>query len=300
MPIDFKGRVAIVTGAGNGLGREYALSLATLGAKVVVNDLGTAHSGAGSSSAPADQVVAEIQQMGGEAVANYDSVEDGDKIVKTAVDKWGRVDIVVNNAGILRDVSFKKMSMDDWELIYRVHLKGAFAVTKAAWPYFNEQKYGRIVNVSSPAGLYGNVGQANYATAKRGLVGFTLTLAREGAKNGIKANIIAPVAASRMLETIMKKDMLEKLKPSTVAKLVTFLSSEGCPETGALFEVGGQWMAKLRLQRSKGVAFDANFTVDDIAARFDEICDFRGGAEFPDSGDSLIRKALATGGGAKL
>ena len=175
MSLRFDGKVAIVTGAGNGLGRTYALLLASRGAKVVVNDLGKSVKGDGDVAAmnPADRVVAEIKKAGGEAVANYDSVEFGDKIVKTAVDAFGTVDIVINNAGILRDVSFQKMSDLDWDLIMKVHLKGAFSVTRAAWNIMREKKYGRIINTGSSSGIYGSFGQANYSTAKLGLWGFT-------------------------------------------------------------------------------------------------------------------------------
>jgi len=178
----FDGKVAIVTGAGNGLGRSHALLLASRGAKVVVNDLGTSVSGSGSSSKAADKVVQEIKNAGGVAVANYDSVEDGEKIVQTAIDNFGRIDILVNNAGILRDTSFVKMTDNDWDLVYRVHLRGAYKITKAAWNKMREQNYGRIIMTTSAAGIYGNVGQANYSSAKLGLVGFAKALSIEGKK----------------------------------------------------------------------------------------------------------------------
>jgi 3-hydroxyacyl-CoA dehydrogenase/3a,7a,12a-trihydroxy-5b-cholest-24-enoyl-CoA hydratase len=176
----FDGRVAIVTGAGGGLGRSHALLLASRGAKVVVNDLGGSFKGEGQSSSAADAVVQEIKDAGGVAVANYNSVEDGDKIVQSAIDAFGRVDIVINNAGILRDVSFQKMSQQDWDLIYKVHVLGSFRVTHAAWPYMREQKFGRVIMTASAAGIYGNFGQANYSMAKLGLHGFAQTLSIEG------------------------------------------------------------------------------------------------------------------------
>ena len=233
----FDGRVAIVTGAGNGLGRAYALLLASRGAKVVVNDLGKSVKGDGAAAAqsPADVVVAEIRQAGGQAVANYDSVEFGDKIVKTAVDAFGTVDIVVNNAGILRDISFQKMTELDWDLIMKVHLKGAFSVTRAAWNIMREKKYGRIINTGSASGIYGSFGQANYATAKLGLWGFTQTLAKEGEKRNIRTNCIAPLAGSRMTETVMPKDVVEALKPAYVAPFVAYLCHESCEDNGALY-----------------------------------------------------------------
>jgi 3-hydroxyacyl-CoA dehydrogenase/3a,7a,12a-trihydroxy-5b-cholest-24-enoyl-CoA hydratase len=248
----FDGKVAIVTGAGNGLGRSHALLLASRGAKVVVNDLGGAHTGGGRSSAAADKVVEDIRAAGGEAVANYDSVEDGAKIVQCALDSFGRVDIVINNAGILRDVTYAKMSSDDWDLIYRVHVLGAHRVTAAAWPHLREQKFGRVVFTSSAAGIYGNFGQANYAMAKLGLVGFANTLAIEGKKNNVLVNTIAPIAGSRMTETVLPKALLDALKPELVSPLVAWLSHESLADTGGLYEVGGGFMGKLRWERAEG------------------------------------------------
>lgn len=226
--IRFDGKVAIVTGAGNGLGRAYAILLGSRGAKVVVNDLGKSVKGEadGDSSNPADLVVAEIKKAGGEAVANYDSVEFGEKIVKTAVDAFGTVDIVINNAGILRDVSFQKMKELDWDLIMKVHLKGAYSVTRAAWNIMREKKYGRIVNTGSSAGIYGSFGQVNYATAKLGLWGFSSSLAKEGEKRNIRTNCIAPLAGTRMTATVMPAEVVEALKPEYVAPFVAFLASE--------------------------------------------------------------------------
>src|SRR5262249_49064245 len=192
------GRVAIVTGAGGGLGRSHALLLASRGARVVVNDLGGSHTGEGKSASAADKVVAEIKAAGGEAIASYDSVEDGDKIVKTAIDAWGRLDILINNAGILRDVSFVKMTPQDWDLVYKVHVAGAFRCTHAAWPHMRDAKYGRVIMTSSAAGIYGNFGQANYAMAKLGTHGLAQTLAIEGKKYNVLVNTIAPIAGSRM------------------------------------------------------------------------------------------------------
>lgn len=229
----FDGRVAIVTGAGNGLGRSHALLLASRGAKVVVNDLGGAATGGGKSSAAADAVVAEIKAAGGEAIANYDSVEDGDKIVESALDTWQRIDIVVNNAGILRDTSFTKLSQDDWDLIYRVHVLGAYRVTKAAWDRMRDAQFGRIVFTASAAGIYGNFGQANYAMAKLGLVGFANTLALAGRKNNVFANTIAPIAGSRLTETVLPKEITDALKPEYVSGLVAYLAHESCEENAA-------------------------------------------------------------------
>src|SRR6201995_4452076 len=219
----FDGRVAIVTGAGNGLGRAHALLLASRGAKVVVNDLGGGATGAGKASAAADKGGEEIKAGGGDAVANYDSVEDGAKIVQCALDTWKRIDIVVNNAGILRDTSFQKMTQDDWDLIYRVHVLGAFRVTKAAWDHMREAGFGRIIFTASAAGIYGNFGQANYAMAKLGLVGLSNTLAIEGKKKNVFVNTIAPIAGSRLTETVLPKELTEALKPEFVSPLVAYL-----------------------------------------------------------------------------
>jgi NAD(P)-dependent dehydrogenase (short-subunit alcohol dehydrogenase family) len=236
----FDGKVAIVTGAGNGLGKTYALMLGSRGAKVVVNDLGKTLSGEndGAAKNPADLVVDEIVKNGGVAVANYDSVEFGEKIVKTAVDAFGTVDIIINNAGILRDISFQKMTELDWDLIMKVHLKGAYSVTRAAWNIMREKKYGRIINTGSSAGIYGSFGQVNYSTAKLGLWGFTQSLAKEGEKRNIRCNCIAPIAGTRMTATIMPEEVVRALDPEFVAPFVTFLSHESCPDNGALYEVG--------------------------------------------------------------
>jgi 3-hydroxyacyl-CoA dehydrogenase/3a,7a,12a-trihydroxy-5b-cholest-24-enoyl-CoA hydratase len=272
----FDNRVAIVTGAGNGLGRSHALLLASRGCKVVVNDLGGTATGGGKSSAAADKVVEEIKAAGGEAVANYDSVEDGDKIVQAALDTWKRIDIVVNNAGILRDTSFKKLTPEDWELIYRVHVNGAFKVTKAAWDHMLEAGYGRIVMTASAAGIYGNFGQANYAMAKLGLVGFANTLAIEGLKKNVRVNTIAPIAGSRLTETILPKNITDALKPEYVSGLVALLCHEGSEETGGLFEVGGGLFAKLRWERTEGKLFKLGrpITPEQIKNNWKHITDF--------------------------
>lgn len=272
----FDGKVAIVTGAGGGLGRSHALLLASRGAKVVVNDLGGTFTGEGRSSSAADKVVAEIKERGGEAVANYDSVEDGDKIVKTAIDTWGKVDILINNAGILRDVSFAKMTQQDWDLVYKVHVLGAFRCTHAAWPYMRDAGYGRIINTSSAAGIYGNFGQANYSMAKLGLHGFTQTLAAEGKKRNIIVNTIAPIAGSRMTETVLPKELLDALKPEYVSALVAKLVHESTEDTGGLYEVGGGFFAKLRWERAAGKTFrlGRNITPEDVDAAWKDITSF--------------------------
>lgn len=271
----FDGRVAIVTGAGNGLGREHAKLLASRGAAVVVNDLGGAVTGDGASQGPAQQVVDEIKAAGGEAVANFNSVEDGDAIVQTALDEYKRIDIVVNNAGILRDKSFQKMTDEDWDLVYRVHVKGAYKVTHAAWPHMREQEFGRIVMTSSSSGIYGNFGQSNYGMAKLGLHGFTNTLAIEGHSKNIHANSVAPTAGSRMTEGILPAEWFDNLKPVYVSPLVAWLCHDSCKETGSLFEAGAGWYGKLRWERSKGagISLDGGVSIEDVVQNFDRITD---------------------------
>lgn len=282
--IEFEGRVAVVTGAGGGLGRSHALLLASRGAQVVVNDLGGSRDGSGGGSAMADAVVQEIRDAGGEAVASYDGVhtwEGGQSIIDTALEAFGRVDIVINNAGILRDTSFAKLEEPELDLVLKVHLYGAFHVTRAAWPHLREQGYGRIINTTSGSGLYGNFGQANYSAAKLGLVGLTRTLAIEGAKYGVTANAIAPVAASRMTEDIMPPQLLERLEPANVSPLVAFLASEACSETGRVFSVGGGYIARVAILEGEGVAFDEAPSVEDVAARFSQVMQVGpGSAEF--------------------
>lgn len=272
----FDGRVAIVTGAGGGLGRSHALMLAARGAKVVVNDLGGSAHGDGKSSSAADKVVEEIRAMGGEAVANYDSVENGTAIVQTALDAFGTVDIVINNAGILRDVSFQKMTQGDWDIVQRVHLNGSMSVSHAAWPIMREKGYGRIVMTTSAAGIYGNFGQANYCAAKLGILGLAHCLAEEGRGKNIFVNTIAPIAASRLTETVMPPALLENLKPEAVSPLVAWLCHEDCEETKGLFEVGAGYIAKLRWERTAGHLFPLGraFTVDDVARKWSAITDF--------------------------
>ena len=274
----FDGKVVVVTGAGNGLGRSHALAFAGRGARVVVNDLGGGTAGDGASQNAADRVVAEILEAGGEAVANYDSVVDGDKVVATALETWGRVDVVVNNAGILRDKTFHKMSAADWDIIFKVHVEGAFAVTHAAWPHFREQKYGRVIFTSSAAGIYGNFGQTNYGAAKLALVGFANTLALEGHKRNIHVNTIAPLAASRLTEGIIPEAMFDAIQPELVSPLVLWLCHQDCEETGGLFEVGGGMFAKLRWERAAGKVFRIGrpVEVEGVAGHWDAITSFEG------------------------
>ena len=255
--IHFDGRVAVVTGAGAGLGRDYALELARLGAKVLVNDLGSAQDGTGKSSLAADSVVKEILDAGGEAVANYDSVdtpEGGENMVNQAVETWGRIDILINNAGILRDKTLAKMEPSLWDAVLNVHLKGAYNVTRPAFLKMREQRYGRVILTTSAAGLYGNFGQANYSAAKLGLVGFMNTLKIEGERTGIKVNTVAPIAGTRLTEGVIPPDLFEKLKPRFVTPLVLYLASEQCPVTGAVYNAGGGYYNRVALLTGPGKA----------------------------------------------
>lgn len=276
-PLRFDGRVVLVTGAGGGLGRAYALAFAERGALVVVNDLGGDFKGVGKGSLAADKVVEEIRRKGGKAVANYDSVEAGEKVVKTALDAFGKIDVVVNNAGILRDRSFSRISDEDWDIIQRVHLRGSFQVTRAAWDHMKKQNYGRIIMTSSASGIYGNFGQANYSAAKLGILGLANTLAIEGRKNNIHCNTVAPNAGSRMTQTVMPEDLFEALKPEYVAPLILWLCHESCEENGGLFEVGAGWIGKLRWERTLGaIARQRNqpMTPEAVKANWEKICDF--------------------------
>ena len=272
-----EGRVVAVTGAGGGLGREYALVLAASGALVVVNDLGGDRHGTGGSSSAADAVVAEIKAAGGEAVANYDSVatsEGGAAITQTALDTFGAIHGVVANAGILRDVTFHKMSYEDWHAVQQVHLYGAFHTIHAAWPHFREQKHGRVVVATSTSGIYGNFGQANYGAAKSGLVGLINTLALEGARYNILANAIAPIAATRMTEDIFDEEVFSKYGPEYVAPVVGHLLADESNTSGKTYVVGGGNVHQVALFRSEGETFDHVPTLAEMADRWDAINDF--------------------------
>ena len=275
--LGFDNKVAIVTGAGGGLGRQHALLFAARGARVVVNDLGGAVDGSGSSAGPAQKVVDEIVALGGEAVADTNSVatpDGGAAIVQTALSRFGRVDIVVNNAGILRDKAFHNMEPDLLNPVLDVHLKGAFNVTRPAFVAMREQGYGRIVSTSSAAGIFGNFGQTNYGAAKMGLVGLTRVLSVEGAKYNIKANVIAPLALTRMTENIMGP-LADKLDPHFVSPIVAWLAHEECPTTGEVFSVGGGRVARVFIAETRGY-FNADLSVEDIRDNWATICDEKG------------------------
>jgi NAD(P)-dependent dehydrogenase (short-subunit alcohol dehydrogenase family) len=271
-----EGRVAVVTGAGGGLGRSHALLLAERGARVVVNDLGGTAAGQGSDATAAEKVAAEINEAGGIAVANHDSVatpEGGRAIVQTALDAFGTVDIVVNNAGFLRDQSFGKMTDENIDDIIDVHLKGAFYVSRPAFAHMKEQGYGRFVHTTSAAGLFGNFGQANYAGAKMGLVGLSSVIAIEGAKANIRSNVIAPLATTRLTEQLMGADMASVLAPEQVSGLVAYLCSEGCEPTHEVFSVGGGRIARVFVGLGEGWSAGKGVspTPEDVVAHLDEI-----------------------------
>jgi NAD(P)-dependent dehydrogenase (short-subunit alcohol dehydrogenase family) len=269
----FDGKVAVVTGAGHGLGRSHALLLAERGAKVVVNDLGGALDGTGASTGPAAEVVELIAKNGGEAVANAGNVatpEGAEEIIQTARDAFGRIDIVVNNAGILRDKSFGKMTVEEFDSVLAVHVRGSFLVSRAAFPHMKEQRYGRIVNTSSPAGLFGSFGQANYSTAKMGLVGLTKTLGIEGARAGIKANAIAPIAWTRMTEALLPAEFEERFTPDRVSPLVAFLAHESCETSGEVFSVGAGHIARVFVAEGPGWRTD-DLSIEAIRDNWDAI-----------------------------
>jgi NAD(P)-dependent dehydrogenase (short-subunit alcohol dehydrogenase family) len=270
--LGFDGKVAIITGAGGGLGRSHAMELARRGALVVVNDLGGSVDGTGSGSTAAQAVVDEIKAAGGEAVANYDSVatpEGGQAIVQAALDAFDRIDIVVNNAGILRDTSFKNLGPEQLEPVLDVHLKGAFYVTQPAWEHMRENGYGRIVCTASGAGVFGNFGQTNYGAAKMGLVGLTRVLAIEGAKYNIKANAIAPVAKTRMTEEILGP-IADKLLPQSVTPVVAYLASEECAVTGEVYSVGGGRVARVFIGVTPGIV-EPELSAETVRDRLDDI-----------------------------
>jgi NAD(P)-dependent dehydrogenase (short-subunit alcohol dehydrogenase family) len=275
LTISFEGQVAIVTGAGGGLGRCHALDLAKRGAKVVVNDLGGAMDGTGGSSEAAEAVVAEIKAAGGEALANGGSVSDragAKSMVEDAMNAWGRVDVLINNAGILRDKSFSKMTLDDFEIVMDVHLMGAAYCAHAVWPIMREQNYGRILMTTSPTGLYGNFGQANYGAAKLAQVGLMHTLKIEGAKNNIHTNTIAPVAATRMTEDLIPEEAQKSLGPELVTPAAIFLVSQDAPN-GVIIQAQGGTFSMACIVENQGVDLGLDADADDVAANYQRIAD---------------------------
>ena len=288
MSIHFDNKVVVITGAGSGLGKSYALDLAARGARVVVNDRGGNVEGEGASNLPAQLVVDEIKRAGGEAVANFDDVAEidgADSLIRQALDEFGTVDVLVCNAGILRDKSFLKMSLADFELVLRVHLLGTVYVTKAAFPVMKDKGYGRIVMTSSASGLYGNFGQTNYAAAKLAIVGFMNSLKLEGLKHNILVNAVAPLAATRLAQGVFPEEIASRLKPELVTPLVAYLCSEQCSVSGDIISAGAGSYRMVKIVESKGVRFGAEqeLTPEIIEARYGEIADMEGSISFHDA-----------------
>lgn len=300
MSIRFDGKVAIVTGAGNGLGRSHALELARRGAKVVVNDLGGARDGTGGSLSAAETVVEEIKAAGGDAMANGANVTDFDQckaMVEEAVARWGTVDVVINNAGILRDKSFAKMSPEEWRAVIDVHLNGSANVTLAAWPVMKENNYGRIVMTTSTSGIYGNFGQANYGAAKMGVVGLMRTLTIEGAKNNIRINCLSPTAATRMTEDILTPEMLDALKPEFVTPAALYLASDDGPNGTVMF-AGAGYYSTLEIRESKGMFIpEDDRTVEAIAENYARISDMNDADVFNEGREHVAKILTAAAKG---
>jgi len=290
--IRFDDKVVIVTGAGNGLGRCHAHEFARRGARVVVNDFGGARDGTGGSSEAAERVVREIEAEGGHALANGANVADFTQVeamVRGAMDKWGRIDVLVNNAGILRDKTFAKMELDDFRSVVDVHLYGSVNCTKAVWELMREQQYGRIVMTSSSSGIYGNFGQTNYGAAKMALVGFMNSLALEGQKYGIRVNSLAPIAATRMTEDLMTEDVLKLLQPESVTPAVIFMAGDDAP-TRQIIGAGAGVFAKIVIQETPGVFLhEGERDAEHVAAAWKKIADTDGQQELQAGGEQTMK-----------
>lgn len=292
MTIRFDEQVVIVTGAGHGLGRCHALEFGRRGARVVVNDLGGARDGSGSSLDAASQVVAEIEAAGGEAIANGANVADRDAVtemVRDVIERWGRIDVLVNNAGILRDKTFAKMELDDFDAVVAVHLAGSVNCTKAVWEHMRERQYGRIVMTSSSSGIYGNFGQTNYGAAKMAVVGFMNSLALEGMKYGIHVNALAPIAATRMTEDLLPENVLSLLEPESVTPAVVFMASENAP-TRQIIGAGAGVFARVIVQESPGVFLPSESRdAEHIAEAWDRIASSEGAVELNAGGEQTMK-----------
>ena len=303
MAISFEGQVALVTGAGAGLGRAYAIDLARRGAKVVVNDLGGDPHGEGENRAAAQKVVDEIKAAGGEATPNFDSVssyEGGFNMVKTAMDAYGRLDIVICNAGILRDVAFHNMSEGDWDAVFAVHIKGSFTVLRAAWPVFRQQSYGRVVLTTSSSGIYGQFGQANYGAAKTAMLGLMNVLKQEGAKYNVMVNTIAPVAGTRLTQTVMPQEMVGRLKPELVVPAVTYMVSKECTDSGLVIEAGAGNFNRAVIVKGPGVrpGMDAVKDAEWVQSNWEQILSLEGAEPQWRTGQAL-KDHLAEGAASK-
>ncbi len=292
MTLSFEGQVALVTGAGAGLGRAYAIDLARRGAKVVVNDLGGDPFGVGENRSAAQKVVDEIKEMGGDAVANYNSVADYDggfNMVKTAIDTYGRLDVVICNAGILRDVAFHNMSEDDWDKVFAVHIKGSFTVLRAAWPVFRQQSYGRVVLTTSSSGIWGQFGQANYGAAKTTMLGLMNVLKQEGAKYNVNVNTVAPVAGTRLTQTVMPQEMVDRLKPELVVPAVVYMVSKECQDSGLVIEAGAGNFSRAVMVKGPGVqpGIEDPKDAEWCQANWDQITSLEGAQPMWRSGQTL-------------
>lgn len=302
MTIRFDNQVVIVTGSGNGLGKSHALQLASLGAKVVINDFGGARDGTGGSSAAADAVVAEIEAAGGEAIANGANVADREQVdamVKQVMDKWGRIDVLINNAGILRDKSFGKMTGEEWDAVVAVHLTGSANCSLAVWNIMKAQNYGRIVMTTSTSGIYGNFGQANYGAAKTGVWGLMNTLHIEGAKNNIHTNCISPTAATRMTDDVIPEETLEMLDPKWVTPAVVFLASTEASSRNILLAGGGGYSLAKLIEAEGIFLLEEDRTADAIAKNWDQIIDMSQSREMLTGGEhvmKMVQKAMAAKG----
>ena len=265
--IRFDDKIVVITGAGAGLGRAYALELGRRGARVIVNDI---------NKPSADAVVAQINSFASKktSIANYNSVTEGDKIIATAISSFGRIDVLVNNAGILRDISMIKMTELQWDSLYDVHLKGTFICTHAAWKYMVAQKYGRIITIASIAGICGNFGQVNYATMKSAMIGFTKSLAKEGTRHNIKVNCLVPLAASQMTEKLLPIGIKDSMLPENVSPVVSFLTHETCVDTGEIIEVAAGWVTKMRFQRAKGEYFKPPYSAEQVRSKWEGVGDY--------------------------
>ncbi|MEM9177368.1 MAG: SDR family NAD(P)-dependent oxidoreductase [Myxococcota bacterium] len=299
--LTFEDRVVVVTGAGNGIGRSYANAFARRGAKVVVNDFGGAVDGTGRDTKSADRVVQEIETEGGIAVANHDSVVEGEKVVQTALDTWGRVDVLINNAGIAYATPFEEMDRDAWDRMIDVHLNGSHACTAAAWPHMQREGFGRLLFTSSPFGLHSAAKFAHYSAAKAAVIGLARTLSLEGAAHDIHANVVAPYSASRMTGVSDEKQVTSQIGPRYLAQLVVWLCHASTTENGSIFEVGGGLVHKVRWALGRRLElFGDDHTAENIAANAATLDDF-GDALHPETGDAhTIGKALTGGDPSKL
>ena len=294
--IDFTGRVAIVTGGGAGLGRDYAIELAKRGAKVLVNDLGGGRNGCGSSEAAANQVVSEIKAIGGEAVPNYDTVatvDGGENVFRMAIDAFGKVDILINNAGILRDKTFANMEEEDWDAVLNVHLKGAYCVTRPAFIHMRKNGYGRIVMTASMSGLIGNFGQTNYGAAKMGIVGLTNVLKLEGAKYNIKVNVLLPSAVTRLSEDVMAEENFKKFKVECCTPALLYLASEQCRDSGACIHAFAGYISRSAILTGPGITFSDIPTPEQIMKSWDKIMSLKG-AKFYDNANEMVTNLMGS------